>query len=67
MKLKLTMRPENRTVMKEVKAKTIGGLLTELKLEREVYVFRKNGEVVAESEPLAKGDKVDCIKVVSGG
>ena len=67
MKLKLTMRPENKTSVKEVKAKTVGDLLGELSLEREVYVFRKNGALVTEAEPLKAGDQVDVIKVVSGG
>ena len=67
MKLKLTMRPQNKAMVKNVKAKSVGDLLSELKLEREVYVFKKNGEVVTESEPLKTGDQVEVIKVVSGG
>lgn len=67
MKLKLTLRPRNTSVTKDVKAKVIGDLLKVLSLEREVYVFKKNGEVVTEAEPLSPGDHVEVIKVVSGG
>ena len=67
MKLKLTMRPENKSMVKDVKSRHVGDLLGELALDREVYVFRKNGEVVTEAEPLKAGDQIDVIKVVSGG
>jgi sulfur carrier protein ThiS len=67
MKLKLTMLPQNKKQVRDIKAKVVGDLLRELKLEREVYVFKKNGAVVTEAEPLKSGDHVEVIKVVSGG
>ena len=67
MKVKLTMIPHNKNSVKEFDGKFVGDILKQLGLEREVYVFRKNGKVVTEAEPLNTGDHVEVIKVVSGG
>lgn len=67
MKLKITMKPQNTAKVRDLKVKFVGDILKELKLEREVHVFRKNGEVVTEAEPLKPGDNIEVIKVVSGG
>ncbi len=67
MKLKLTMLPQNKKQVRELKASVVGDLLRELGISRETHVFKKNGEVVTEAEPLKSGDHVEVIKVVSGG
>ena len=66
MKVKLTMIPPIRDI-REFEGKVVGDILGELGLEREVCVFRKNGKVVTEAEPLSDGDHIEVIKVVSGG
>lgn len=48
-------------------AKTVQSLLDELDLNREVFVVRKNGQIVPEGELLFDGDELEIIKVVSGG
>jgi sulfur carrier protein ThiS len=67
MKVKLTMIPQNKKQVKEFDGKFVGDILKKFGLDREVYVFKKNGKVVTESEPLESGDHVEVIKVVSGG
>ena len=48
-------------------AETIQGLMDELKLNREVFIVRKNGQIVPEPESLVDGDELEIIKVVSCG
>ena len=67
MKVKITMIPKTEDSIVEFDGKIIGDILKSLKLDREVYVFKKNGKVVTESEPLSFGDHIEVIKVVSGG
>lgn len=46
---------------------SIYSLLARLGINRETVVVRLNGKIAAESEKLAKGDKLEIISIVSGG
>ena len=67
MKVRITLIPKIENMPGEFDGALVGDILEELGLEREVYVFRKNGKIVTEAEPLNEGDHVEVIKVVSGG
>jgi sulfur carrier protein ThiS len=67
MKVKITMIPPRDPSVNEFDGKVVGDILKKFGLLREMYVFRKNGEVVTEAESLNEGDHVEVIKVVSGG
>ena len=49
------------------KAKDVGSLLKELKLNPDEYVVSVNGKIVLEDEKLKDKDKVKLYPVVSGG
>ncbi|MBC7219267.1 MAG: sulfur carrier protein ThiS [Hadesarchaea archaeon] len=46
---------------------TIAELLKKVGQNRETVVVRLNGRIVAEEEPLKKGDLVEILPVVTGG
>lgn len=33
----------------------------------EIYIVAKNGEITHENESLNEGDKLDLVKIISGG
>lgn len=53
--------------MKIKKDTTIALLLDELGINRETVVVSKNGSIAVEEETLESGDKVEIIKIISGG
>ncbi|MFH0961802.1 MAG: sulfur carrier protein ThiS [archaeon] len=46
---------------------TFENLLKKLGINRETVVVRRNGRLVAESEKISPGDKVEIVSIISGG
>lgn len=46
---------------------TIAKLLEELGVNRETVLVSKNGEITLEEDTLKEGDKVEIIRIISGG
>ena len=53
-----TVELDNATVEKALKAAGIG---------TQMVIAKVNGSIVPDSEPLKDGDKIEAIRVVSGG
>lgn len=51
----------------ETKSRTIESLLEELGINSETVIVSVNGEIVPESRKLKGKDKLEILKVVSGG
>jgi len=52
---------------KEVSSRKVKKLIEELKLNKEIILVVKNGEIVLEDEAFSEKDDVRIIKVISGG
>ena len=46
---------------------TIREAVKSLGYNPEIYIVAKNGEITHENEQLAEGDKLDLVKIISGG
>lgn len=51
----------------EVEATSVAESISKLSINREQYVFIKNGKIVCEDEPLSDGDTLELFPVASGG
>ncbi|MFH0890276.1 MAG: sulfur carrier protein ThiS [Candidatus Aenigmatarchaeota archaeon] len=51
----------------ETKSRTIENLLKELGINSETVIVSVNGEIVPESQKIRKNDRIEILKVVSGG
>ncbi|MFH0889623.1 MAG: sulfur carrier protein ThiS [Candidatus Aenigmatarchaeota archaeon] len=51
----------------ETKSRTIESLLKELGINSETVIVSVNGEIVPESQKIRKNDRIEILKVVSGG
>ena len=47
--------------------KRVSDIFTEMKLNPEVFLVKRNSEIVHEYEMLSEGDRIEMIKVISGG
>jgi len=47
--------------------KTVEDMFEELGMNYEVFLVKRNNEIVHEYETLNEGDKIELIKVISGG
>ena len=47
--------------------KTVEDMFEELGMNYEVFLVKRNNEIVHEYEILNEGDKIELIKVISGG
>ena len=56
---------EKKTI--ESNAKSVGELLSELKLNPTTFLVSKNEELVSENEQLDPKDSIKIIPVISGG
>lgn len=63
--MKVYIEREDKT--KEVKAKTIKGVLEKLKINPITVLTVVNDELVTEDRTLSNKDKVKLLEVVSGG
>ncbi len=46
---------------------TIREAIKKLGHNPEIYIVARNGEITHENEPLREGDKLDLVKIISGG
>ncbi len=46
---------------------TIREAMKKLGFNPEIYIVAKNGEITHENESLNEGDKLDLVKIISGG
>ncbi len=46
---------------------TIREVIKKLGYNPEIYIVAKNGEITHENESLGEGDKIDLVKIISGG
>jgi len=51
----------------DIAGKTVEDMFEELGLNPEIFLVKRNNEIVHEYESLAEGDKIELIKVISGG
>lgn len=52
---------------KEVKGKTVGNILSELKINPTTVIVSKNGSLVLNDTKVSARDKINIFTVVSGG
>ena len=50
-----------------IKGQTVEDMFAELKMNPEIFLVKRNNEIVHEYESLKEGDKIELIKVISGG
>ena len=65
MKLKILLPGQIKTVT--ASAKTVAELLQKIGMNPETVIVSVNGNIVPEQTKLKKSDKVDVLRVVSGG
>ncbi len=46
---------------------TIRDAIKKLGYNPEIYIVALNGEIIHENESLGEGDKIDLVKIISGG
>ena len=52
---------------KKVEAKTVGELLTKLKINPTTIIVVRNNELVTEYEKISSKDEIKILSVISGG
>ena len=51
----------------ETEKTAIADILKELNINREEYIVAKNGTITHENTNLQENDRIDLIKIISGG
>ena len=51
----------------DISGKTVEDMFDELNLNSEIFLVKRNNEIVHEYEALNEGDRIELIKVISGG
>jgi len=51
----------------EIQGTKVEDMFNELNLNSETFLVKRNNEIIHECESLEEGDKIELIKVISGG
>ena len=51
----------------EIQGSKVEDIFSELDLNPEIFLVKRNNEIVHEYESLNEGDRIELIKVISGG
>lgn len=67
MQIKVKVMGEKEKMLKVKPNSTVLKIIKKLKMNPEIVVVKKNDRIVPLEETLKEGDKVEIIRVISGG